>query len=84
MSRPEALALPVITFWFMAATLIRLMAEQDMRRLTIANAAQSSEGATETQKRLVVEMAGLTEEEAIEASLNATLDKEGLDELRFM
>ena len=84
MSRPEGLALPVITFWFMAATLIRLMAEQDMRALTIANAAQSSEGAEASQKRLVMEMSGKTEAELVEEAMTAELDREGLDSLRMM
>ena len=80
MSRKEALELPNRTFWFMAGTIGRLLAESDLRFMATSQAAQSEDGFEETRKRLVMEMNAERPEDPLEAKL----DKAGLDELRTL
>lgn len=49
-------ALLLKTFWLMSNNIDRIMAQADMRSLTIGSASQSSEGASEYRRALVIEV----------------------------
>jgi hypothetical protein len=44
------------TFWLLNSSVVRILAEMDMRQLTVASAAQSDEGARQVRERLVLEV----------------------------
>lgn len=73
----EVMEMPIRAFWFMASQIRRLLAEQDIRSLRIANQAQSYESAKSYFETLQAEL-GMTgrQEEA--------LDEEGWAELKRM
>lgn len=49
------MALPIKTFWLMNSNIERIEAQRDLRKLTVANAAQSQEGSENCRQRLIVE-----------------------------
>lgn len=75
-------ALMLKTFWLMALNIDRIQAQNDMRALTVAAAAQSTEGATQVRQRLQVEIGEIVVIDKVAASVQETLDRDGLDELR--
>jgi len=52
--------LPMRAFWLLSGNINRLRAEEDLRSLTIAAAAQQSEFAQEQRKSLIEEMGEVT------------------------
>lgn len=76
----QVMDLPINTFWFMNHAIHRIMAEQNLRDLTVMNSAQSGEGAEQCRTRLIVEMGEVVKE----SPLAAQRDYEGFEQLRMM
>jgi len=74
------MGLPIRVFWFMNNTIHRVVAEQDMRALTVANAAQSAEGTKEHRERLVVSLGEVIKHDGPPPVEN--LDRAGLQGLK--
>lgn len=81
---PEALALPLRTFWLMNTNIDRIQAQADLRSLSVANMAQAQEdSAREFRQRLVVETGTIVKLEA-DSPLHATRDEAGFAELKAL
>jgi hypothetical protein len=63
----EALDLPITTFWLLSNSINRLMAEKDIRSLSVAGAASSEKGFKKAQESLQKEMGDIVINEAPEA-----------------
>jgi hypothetical protein len=50
------LALPLVTFWFLANTIDRIEAQDDLRHLAVAASSQAGRAAQSCQERLVLEV----------------------------
>lgn len=64
----------------MSGNIDRIMAQKDMRSLTVANAAASQEGAKQCRERLIVEAGTIVK--AQHPALTATRDEAGFSELK--
>lgn len=76
--------LPIRTFWLMNSNIDRILAQQDMRSLSVAVCGQGgAEAAQEYRKRLVIEVGTIVklEENPI---LEAVRDEEGFEALKTM
>lgn len=79
------MALPMRTFWFMSNSIERILAQKDMRALTVAVCGQSSEAAIDHREKLVLELGPVVEQEAEPFDpMNAERDQAGVDELKAM
>lgn len=74
--------MPVRIFWVMNNNIHRIQAENDIRTLTVMNAAQSAEGSVEVRQRLVLEVGDAVKTRP--AQLDEKLDRAGLEMLRRM
>lgn len=81
MSYQEVMAMPIMSFWLYSGNIRRLRADDDMRSLTVATAAQSAEGVTSLQERFVLEL-GLVMTDTPE--LNLDRDEKGFSELKML
>lgn len=59
----------------------RLMAEADLRALSVAAYAQSGEGITEFSERMREQLGRVAEVDEAQVALSETLDRDGLKEL---
>ena len=75
----EVMNMPIRTFWFMNTCVDRLRAEEDMRQLSIASSAQSSDGYERKQESLNLQIGEVVKYDPI---ISAVRDQEGFDELR--
>lgn len=82
MSYREVLALPIRTFWLFSGNIRRIRAENDMRSLMTAAAAQSAEGIESYQERLVLEIGLVMSND--EPVLDVERDEKGFSELKMM
>lgn len=73
--------MPLKRFWLMSNNINRLMAEKDMRSLSVAGSAQSSEGFAEYRKQLIVEIGTVLRDDA---PVSSERDTAGFEELRAM
>lgn len=69
--------MPVRRFWLMNRNINRIQAENDVRMVTVMNAAQSQEGAKEYRESLIEEMGDVARAEAVR-------DEAGVDRLKNM
>lgn len=87
-SYPEVMALPLKTFWLMSGNVDRVMAQSDMRALTVSVCGQAGEAAKEYRARLVIEIGTIVKVEQTETSkplpYDATRDEAGFAELRML
>ena len=81
MSYQNVMSIPIKTFWYMSGSIRRLMAEKDLRALSVSMASQSGEGAKECQERLVLEM-GVIVKSPI--GVNLERDEDGFLELKAL
>lgn len=81
MGYQETLKLPLRVFWLMNSSVVRLMAEHDMRSLSIASASQAGEAIRQTREHLVVEMGEVVKLDPIAIAVR---DTTGFEELRSM
>ncbi len=77
------MSLPIRAFWLMNSNIGRLLAERDLRGLSLATAAQSGEGTQEIRQHLVIEMGDVGKCENDDA-LTAKRDQQGVDELKSL
>lgn len=75
------MSLPIRSFWFLNSTVVRLMAEEDMRSLTVVTSAQSTEAMRQTRENLVVELGDVMK---IDPIAGAIRDEQGFQELKAM
>lgn len=74
--------LPIRAFWLLNSNVSRLMAEKDMRSLTIAaSAQQEGEAITQVRENLVIEMGEVM---VVDPIASAVRDEEGFNELKAM
>lgn len=79
----EVLSLPVRVFWMLNVSINRLMAEEDLRSISVAMMSQSSEGFEAKNKNLVIEMGEMFIAED-QSPLNDVRDEDGFAELKLM
>lgn len=79
----EVLSLPVRVFWMLNVSINRLMAEEDLRSISVAMMSQSSEGFEVKNKNLVIEMGEMFIVEN-QSPLNDVRDEDGFAELKLM
>lgn len=73
--------MPIRSFWLMNNSVVRLMAEQDIRALTVASSAQAGEAVRSTRDNLVIEMGDVVK---IDPIAGAERDEQGFQELKAM
>lgn len=78
----QVLRLRLRLFWLMSQNIDRIDAQKDMRRLTVANASQSVEGAQACRDRLETELGDIVK--VPPDQVNAQRDEKGFEELRAM
>ncbi|PLC44565.1 hypothetical protein C0Q88_07755 [Ralstonia pickettii] len=72
--------MPLKRFWLMSNNINRLMAERDMRSLSVAGSAQSGEGFAEYRQQLILEIGTVLRDDP----LSTERDQAGFEELRAM
>ncbi|WKZ86345.1 hypothetical protein N5B55_05165 [Ralstonia pickettii] len=72
--------MPIRRFWLMSNNINRLMAERDMRALSVAGSAQSGEGFTEYRQQLILEIGTVLRDDP----MSSERDEAGFEELRAM
>lgn len=77
----QMMDLPIKAFWLMNKNIDRIAARQDMRRLSIAMCAQSSEAANQLRDSLNAESGTVVKMEA-ESPLTAVRDERAFAELK--
>jgi len=77
----DVMALPIKAFWLMNRNIDRIAARQDLRRLSIAMCAQSSEAANHLRESLNAE-GGTVVKTRQEDPLEAKRDEQGFAELK--
>ena len=82
MSYWEIMKMPIKTFYMMSEAVRRIQAETDLRTMAITAVAESPEGFTEHQRRLVLELGEVVTEKS--DVMNAVRDQTGFDELKNM
>jgi hypothetical protein len=84
-SHSEAMALKIKTFWLMSECVDRILAQQDMRALTLEVIGNTdSDCITEHRKRLVIEVGTIAKIDEMAERTTETLDSQGLAELKGM
>lgn len=79
--------LPIKTFWLMSANIDRILAQKDMRALTVAVCGQGGEAAKDHRKQLVLEIGSVVKTDELSATkalMNAERDESGFAELKIM
>lgn len=79
--------MPIKTFWMMSSNIDRIMAQSDMRSLTVSVCAQAGQEAVESyRKHLIIEVGSIVklESEAASPIIDEVRDQEGFNELRGM
>lgn len=87
MGYSEVMALPLRAFWLMSRNIDRIMAQGDMRSMSVAVVAQSSaEGVQQLRQALAVETGTIVklQKDDSDSPLNAQRDEQGFAELRAM
>jgi hypothetical protein len=72
------------TFWLMSGNIDRIMAQRDMRTLTVFNAAQGQESATQCRDHLVIEAGTIVKTTQPAAMRDEKMDEAGLSELKAL
>lgn len=82
----EVMQLPLTTFWFMNRSIDRIMAQSDMRAMTVARSVNfDSESSKSYREQLIVEAGTIVKvEEKLESLPNASRDESGFAELKMM
>lgn len=83
MAYAELMRLPVKTFWMLNKNVSRLLAETDLRRLSLTAAAQSADAAASHSERLIAELDSPYVFENVPV-LDAERDEVGFAELKLM
>lgn len=73
--------LPIQTFWLLNSSVARLMAEKDMRSVTVAASVNSTESLTEIREHLTIEMGDVMK---IDPIANAVRDENAIERLRAL
>lgn len=82
MNLAVVMALPLKAFWFMNGAIDRIMAQKDMRHVTVTQMAQATpESVQEFRKALVIEAGTIVKLEE-ESPLHAQRDERGFAELK--
>lgn len=76
----EVIEMPIRSFWVFSRNIDRIEAQERIGALEVANHAQSGEGATQLNERLVLVLGEVVEPDVMVEGL----DRAGLDELRGM
>ena len=79
--------LPIKTFWLMNSSINRILAQRDMRDLTVAMCCQGSEAANDYREKLILEVgtvALVKDGSASVLAANSERDVAGFEELRAM
>lgn len=79
----EVMGLPIRVFWLMNSSIGRLLAEKDIRALTVQSARHGGEQAEQIRQHLVIEM-GEVGKTAQVADLSAERDQQGFEELKTL
>lgn len=74
--------MPIATFWMMHRNIDRLMAEADLRMLSVFAHGQSGEGVADFSERMRKEMGQVAEVDEREAAMAQELDSMGLMSLK--
>lgn len=77
MTDVEVMSMPIYRFWLMNSNANRLMAESDLRKLTLAIYSQGGEEAEEYRATLIKEIGMVSKSED-------KLDREGFESLRSL
>lgn len=77
-SHGDVMRLPIKTFWLMNDSIDRIMAQKDMRALTVAVCGQNGEAAQEHRERLVLEVGAVAKTDENQR------DEKGFAELKKM
>lgn len=80
--RHDVLAMPIQTFWMMHKNIDRVMAEADLRLLSVYAYAQSGEGIEKFSEDMRQQMGQVVEMDAVKTAFSERCDKEGLEGLR--
>lgn len=87
MSYTEVMSLPIKTFWLMSSSVDRIMAQKDIRALTVAVLSQGGDAAKDHRERLVLEVGTVVKQDSDpgrQAMREAVRDEEGFAELKAM
>lgn len=77
--------MPIACFWELSKNINRISAQEDMRSLTIANLAMSSEGSQRYREKLEIELGDvMTYRHDSKSAMAEQLDRKGLDKIRTM
>lgn len=81
----EVMSLPIRTFWLMNSNVGRVLAEKDLRALTVQQARHGGEHGAEIKKHLLIEMGEVGKvANKTESPLQAERDQEGFEELKAL
>ncbi len=73
--------MPIRAFWLFSGNIRRVRADNDMRSLMVAAAAQSAEGIESLQERFVLEVGLVMTDDPV---LDVERDEKGFSELKMM
>lgn len=80
----QVMNLPIRVFWLFNRNLGRILAEKDLRALSVTCGTQSGDEMKKVQDRLVIEMDGKHAQEEKSLVTDDTRDEKGFEELRSM
>lgn len=75
------MSLPIRAFWLLNSSIVRLMAEHDIRNLTVVSSAQATDAIRQTRENLAVELGEVVK---IDPVASAVRDEQGFAELKAM
>jgi hypothetical protein len=84
MNYKDVLSMPLRTFWMMNKNIDRIMAEADMRMLSVVAYAQSGDGIEDFTKKLRDQVGKIVEIDAAKMAMSETYDREGLLALKAL
>lgn len=77
--------LPIRAFWMMNSNVNRMLAEKDLRALSVAIGGQGGESAKHIKEHLIIEMGVVAKvNNSADANAEAERDQQGFDELRIL
>lgn len=80
----ELMALPIKTFWMLNKNVNRLLAEKDLRALSMAINSQSNEGVTALREKLSEELGNPYGSQPVDNPLDEERDEAGFEMLKNM
>lgn len=84
MNDNAVMGLPIRRFWLLSSSIERIMAQKDLRALSVTSCAMSGDAIKEHRSRLVVEIGDVYKVDEKEAIMNEERDDAAFAELRSL